>query len=82
MDIATPRRLSTGVLLSPLPVALYLILRPLVFSSSPFPALYTSLGFAIIAAVSVAWLIPLLGPAFVRVGLKGKDLLKNRDEVV
>jgi len=82
LKIARPRIPSTFLLVSLAPVASWLILRALLSSSVALPALYISLAFSIIAAVSVIWLTPRLGRAFVLAGLKGKDLLKDRDEVV
>ena len=83
--IAVARPINEILLLSLLPVSAYCILRPLPFISEhppPLPALYTSLGFSIIACAAVLWLIPKLGPSFVKIGLKGRDLLKDRDEDV
>jgi UDP-N-acetylglucosamine--dolichyl-phosphate N-acetylglucosaminephosphotransferase len=82
LKIARPRVPSNLLLASLAPVAGWLILKALLSPSLALPALYTSLGFSIIAFISVVWLTPRLGPTFVRAGLKGKDLLKNRDEVV
>lgn len=54
-------------------------MRPLT-TPLPLGALSASVGFSILAFVSSLTLVPALGPAFVRVGLKGRDLLKKEKE--
>jgi len=82
MKVARPRRPSSLLLASLIPPACWLVFRSLISPSVALPSLHTALAFSIVAAISVAWLIPRLGRAFVGAGLKGKDLLKDRDEVV
>ncbi|KAH9936690.1 glycosyl transferase family 4-domain-containing protein, partial [Fomitopsis serialis] len=65
-----------------LPVALWLLLRPLLDPSPPLPALYASLGFSILALLGALYFIPLLGNTFVRASLKGRDLLKTYDDPI
>ncbi|KAK2465208.1 hypothetical protein APHAL10511_002562 [Amanita phalloides] len=72
-----PRRLSNVVFVGLLPVAAWLILRPLLDPIPPLPALYTSLGFSLFAFLATLYLVPALGPTFVNANLKGKDLLKT-----
>ena len=71
-----PRTLSPLLLAALLPISGWLIVRPLI-TPLPLAALSASLGFSILAFLTSLFLIPALGPAFVKVGLKGKDLLKN-----
>ncbi|KAG6850734.1 hypothetical protein H0H93_009357 [Arthromyces matolae] len=52
------------------------VFRPLLDPVPPLPALYTAVGFSIFAFLATIYLIPALGPAFVKAGLKGGDLLK------
>ena len=74
-----PRPLSAPLLASLLPVAIGLIVRPLM-THLPLAALSASLGFAVLAFLSTLFLVPALGPAFVKAGLKGQDLLKQSRE--
>ena len=41
------------------------------------PSLFTSFGFAIVSFLVTLYLIPALGQAFVKAGLKGKDMSKT-----
>ncbi|KAF8574895.1 N-acetylglucosaminephosphotransferase [Ramaria rubella] len=74
-----PRPLSPLLLGALLPISGWFILRPLT-TPLPLAALSASLGFSILAFLSTLFLIPALGPAFVKVGLKGRDLLKKSNE--
>jgi UDP-N-acetylglucosamine--dolichyl-phosphate N-acetylglucosaminephosphotransferase len=74
-----PRSLSPLLLAALLPVSGWLIVRPL-STPLPFAALSASLGFSVLAFLSSLFLVPALGPAFLNVGLKGKDLLKKSRE--
>ncbi|KAG5638249.1 hypothetical protein H0H81_001018 [Sphagnurus paluster] len=69
------RPLPRLLLLGLLPIAAWFVVRPLL-DPVPLPALYTSVGFSIFAFLATIYLIPALGPAFVKAGLKGADLLK------
>jgi UDP-N-acetylglucosamine--dolichyl-phosphate N-acetylglucosaminephosphotransferase len=74
-----PRPLSALLLASLFPVSAWLIVWPLT-THLPLPALSASLGFSILAFLSTLFLVPALGPAFVKVGLKGRDMLKQSRE--
>ncbi|KAI6121044.1 glycosyl transferase family 4-domain-containing protein [Pisolithus croceorrhizus] len=71
-----PRPLPSVLLLSLVPVAFWFIVRPLLDPPPPLPALLTSVGFSIFAFLAALYLIPALGPSFVKANLKGRDLLK------
>lgn len=74
-----PRPLPSVLLLSLLPIAVWLIFRPLLSPAPPLPALHSSLGFSIIAFVAALYLVPALGGIMVKANLKGRDLLKTYD---
>jgi len=71
----SPRPLPSVLLLSLIPLAFWLILRPFMTPIS-LAALVASLGFSLLAFISTIYLVPALGPTFVAAGLKGRDLLK------
>ncbi|KII86898.1 hypothetical protein PLICRDRAFT_43579 [Plicaturopsis crispa FD-325 SS-3] len=71
-----PRPLPPIILLSLLPVAAWFVVRPLLSPGLSLPALCTSFGFSIFAFVAALYLVPALGPTFVRANFKGRDLLK------
>ena len=72
-----PRPLPSPLLLSAvIPTAAWLVFRPLIEPVPTLPSLYTSVGFALVAFLSTLYLIPALGPAFIKAGLKGKDKCK------
>ncbi|KAG5648306.1 hypothetical protein DXG03_004878 [Asterophora parasitica] len=71
-----PRPLPRVLLLGLLPVAAWFVLRPLLDPVPSLPALYTSVGFSILAFLATIYLVPALGPSFVKAGLTGGDLLK------
>ena len=73
----TPRPLPPVLLFSLVPVAAWFILRPLIEPVPSLPALYSSIGFSIFAFLAAVFLVPALGPAFVKANLKGRDLLKT-----
>ncbi|KIK07992.1 hypothetical protein K443DRAFT_672877 [Laccaria amethystina LaAM-08-1] len=73
----TPRPLSPVLLFSLVPVAAWFILRPFIEPVPSLPALYSSIGFSIFAFLASVFLVPALGPAFVKANLKGRDLLKT-----
>ncbi|KAI0042160.1 N-acetylglucosaminephosphotransferase [Auriscalpium vulgare] len=76
-DPVAPRRLPSILLLSLVPVASWFIVRPLVSPIPPLPALHVSFGLSIFAFVGTLYLVPALGPTFVKANLKGRDLLKT-----
>lgn len=76
MRALPPRPLPRILLLGLVPIAAWFIVRPLLDPVPSLPALYTSVGFSIFAFLATIYLIPALGPSFVKAGLKGGDLLK------
>ncbi|TFL01865.1 N-acetylglucosaminephosphotransferase [Pterulicium gracile] len=74
-----PRPLSKVFLLSVLPIAAWFILRPTLSPVPPLPGLLTSVGFSLLAFLATIYLVPALGPTFVKANLKGRDLLKTYD---
>jgi len=70
------RRLPSVLLLSLVPVAAWFVVRPLIDPVPPLPALYASFGFSVFALIATIYLVPALGPTFVKANLKGRDLLK------
>ncbi|KAF8349304.1 N-acetylglucosaminephosphotransferase [Amanita rubescens] len=72
-----PRPLPSALLFGLVPVAAWLVVRPLLDPIPALPALYTSLGFSLFAFLATLYLVPALGPTFVNANLKGKDLLKT-----
>ncbi len=75
VDLAS-RPLPSILLLALLPVAAWFVVRPFLDPVPPLPALYTCFGFSIFAFLATLYLVPALGPTFVKANLKGKDLLK------
>ena len=71
-----PRRLPSVLLFALVPLPAWFIVRPLVDPVPPLPALYVSFGFSIFALLATIYLVPALGPSFVKANLKGRDLLK------
>lgn len=78
--VLTQRGLTTTQLSILIPIGSWLLIRPLLDPLPPVPALHASLGFSVFAFVAVAYLIPKLGPVFVKANLKGRDLLKTYDD--
>ena len=74
------RPLSSLLLFSLVPIALWFLARPFLDPVPLLPGLYVSFAFSIIALLSTLYLIPALGPTFVRANLKGRDLLKDSNE--
>ncbi|KAH7910811.1 glycosyl transferase family 4-domain-containing protein [Hygrophoropsis aurantiaca] len=72
----SPRPLSSVLLVSLIPIASWFVVRPLLDPSPPLPALYVSFGFSIFAFLAALFLIPAVGPTFIKANLKGRDLLK------
>jgi UDP-N-acetylglucosamine--dolichyl-phosphate N-acetylglucosaminephosphotransferase len=58
-------------------IGAWFIVRPFIEPIPPLPALYTSVGFSVFALLATLYIIPAVGPAFIRANLKGIDLLKN-----
>jgi hypothetical protein len=76
--LTPPRAPAALVLLfSLVPVAAWFVVRPLIDPVPPVPALYVSVGFSIFALLATIYLVPALGPTFVKANLKGRDLLKT-----
>ncbi|KAI0366619.1 hypothetical protein BV20DRAFT_971538 [Pilatotrama ljubarskyi] len=74
-----PRPLPKALLFLLGPTAAWFLVRPLLDPVPALPALYAALGFAILAFLASLYLVPALGPAFIRANLKGRDLLKTYD---
>jgi UDP-N-acetylglucosamine--dolichyl-phosphate N-acetylglucosaminephosphotransferase len=72
-----PRNVPKLFILSLLPVAGWFVLRPLLDPVPPLPALHASVGFALFAFSAALYLVPALGPTFIKANLKGRDLLKT-----
>lgn len=73
----SPRPLPKVLLGSLVPIAVWFVIRPLLDPVPPLPALYTSVGFSIFALLATLYLVPALGPTFIKASLSGKDLLKS-----
>ncbi|KAJ7758481.1 UDP-N-acetylglucosamine-dolichyl [Mycena maculata] len=71
-----PRPLPSVLLFGLIPVAAWFVVRPFI-EPVPLPALYTSIGFSIFALLATLYIIPAVGPAFIKANLKGIDLLKT-----
>lgn len=76
-DTLRARRLPSVLLFSLVPVAAWFVVRPLVDPVPPLPALYVSFGFSIFGLLTTIYLVPALGPTFIKSNLKGRDLLKT-----
>lgn len=72
-----PRPLPRLLLLGLIPVASWFIVRPLLDPVPPLPALHVSFGLSILAFVAAMYLVPALGPEFVKANRWGRDLLKT-----
>lgn len=68
--------LTTATVISLAPIAIALILLPLLSEDLSLATLYTSAGFALLAFVCTFLLIPILSPLFIQRHLKGRDRLK------
>ncbi|KAI0084793.1 N-acetylglucosaminephosphotransferase [Irpex rosettiformis] len=75
----SPRPLPAILLVSLIPVGAWLLIRPLLDPLPPLPAFHAALGFAIFAFIITVYLVPALGPTFVKARLSGRDLLKTYD---
>ena len=74
-----PRPLPSILLFSLIPIASWFLVRPLLDPFPAIPALYSSIGFSIFAFLATIYLVPALGPAFIKAKLGGVDLLKVYD---
>ena len=74
-----PRSLPNILLFILVPTAAWFLLRPLIDPIPQLPALYASAGLSIFAFLGSLYLVPTLGPTFIRANLKGRDLLKTYD---
>lgn len=74
-----PRPVPRALLLALAPTAAWFLVRPLIDPTPALPALYAAVGFAIFAFLAALYLVPALGPTFIRANLKGRDLLKTYD---
>ena len=74
-----PRPLPSVLLFSLVPIGAWLLIRPLLDPLPPIPAFLAAAGFSIFAFLSIIYLVPVLGPAFVKARLSGRDLLKTYD---
>ena len=72
-----PRPLSPILLFGLVPVATWFIMRPFLNPVPALPALYASVGFSVLALLSTLYLVPALGPSFIKANLQGRDLLKT-----
>ena len=79
MPVLRPRPLPPVLLLSLVPIASWFLVRPLLDPFPAIPALYSSIGFSIFAFLATIYLVPALGPAFLKAKLGGVDLLKVYD---
>jgi UDP-N-acetylglucosamine--dolichyl-phosphate N-acetylglucosaminephosphotransferase len=73
----SPRPLSSVLFFGLVPVALWFIVSPFLKPAPSIPALYSSFGFSIFAFLATLYLVPALGPTFIKANLKGRDLLKT-----
>ncbi|KAL5501413.1 ALG7 [Sanghuangporus vaninii] len=81
MGYLKPRKLPSKFALGSIVAwSAWFIARPLLDPAPALPSLYTSLGFSLIAFLATLYLIPVLGPAFIKAGLKGKDRSKVYDD--
>ncbi|PPQ67548.1 hypothetical protein CVT26_006849 [Gymnopilus dilepis] len=76
MPVLRPRPLPRVLLLGLVPVAAWFVVRPLLEPLPSIPALYSSIGFSIFAFLATIYLVPALGPTFIKARLSGRDLLK------
>lgn len=72
-----PSKFALGLILA---WSAWFIGRPLLDPIPTLPSLYVSVGFSLIAFLATLYLIPVLGPAFVNAGLKGRDRAKVYDD--
>lgn len=73
------RQLPPVLLFSLVPIGTWFIVRPLLDPLPPLPAFHAAVGFSIFAFLSTIYLVPALGPTFIKARLSGRDLLKTYD---
>lgn len=74
-----PRSIPRPLLFVLVPTAAWFLLRPLLEPAPALPALHAAFGLSIFAFLGSLYLVPALGPTFIRANLKGRDLLKTYD---
>lgn len=72
-----PRPLAPLLFFGLVPVASWFIIRPLLDPLPAIPALYSCFGLSTLAFIATLYLVPTLGPIFIKANLKGRDLLKS-----
>lgn len=72
-----PRPLAPLLFFGLVPIALWFIIRPLLDPLPAIPALYSCFGLSTLAFLATLYLVPTLGPIFMKANLKGRDLLKS-----
>ncbi|KAH9925429.1 N-acetylglucosaminephosphotransferase [Epithele typhae] len=77
-----PRALPRVLFVALAPIAAWFLLRPLLEPAPSVPALYAAVGFSIFAFLGSLYLVPALGPTFIRANLRGRDLLKTYDDPI
>ncbi|KDR82702.1 hypothetical protein GALMADRAFT_238197 [Galerina marginata CBS 339.88] len=82
MPVIRPRPLPRVLLFGLVPIASWFIVRPLLEPMPSIPALYSSIGFSVFAFLATIYLVPALGPTFVKAKLSGRDLLKVYDSKI
>lgn len=82
MPVLRPRPLPPLLLFCLVPIASWCLVRPLLDPFPAIPALYASIGFSIFAFLATIYLVPALGPAFIKARLGGVDLLKVYDNAI
>lgn len=82
MPVLRPRPLPRVLLFSLVPIASSFLVRPFLDPFPAIPALYASIGFSIFAFLTTIYLVPALGPTFIKAKLGGVDLLKVYDNEI
>ena len=82
MPVLRPRPLPPALLFCLVPIASWRLVRPLLEPFPAIPALYASIDFSLFAFLATVYLVPALGPAFVKAELGGVDLLKVYDNAI
>lgn len=72
-----PRPIAPLLFFGLVPLALWFVIRPLLDPLPALPALYSCFGLSFFAFLATLYLVPTLGPVFIKANLKGKDLLKS-----
>lgn len=74
-----PRPLPTVLCVTLAIIGSWFLVRALLIPAPPSPGLYASVGLSLFALLGTLYLVPALGPSFIRANLKGRDLLKTYD---